>query len=267
MMGISMFLPNFLNPVAGISAEELALSLIGYTLNRVFSYIAFSVECLSTIIFTGALTMSNQEDQSPKDKIMMALAAILEKQPDKKVTTAALARNVGVSEAALYRHFASKAKIFEALIDYIEKTILSRINRILSETLPVADKLIQIMSLIFVFCEKNPGLSRILNGDALIGENPKLHKRVDHFFKAVETQMRKAVKKEEALALGNHTGINTTSSHPLLPLSNEKTVITLLMALLEGKIRQYIRTQFRQKPTELWHKQVNLIMPVLLFEK
>ena len=131
--------------------------------------------------------------QGKKDRkadILNHLAQMLESEPGSRITTAKLAVQVGVSEAALYRHFASKAKMFEALIAYAEDIIFERINRILSEQRGPWLSSQLIIGLVLTFCEKNPGITRLLMGDALLGEAPRLRPRVAQVFERLETQIR-----------------------------------------------------------------------------
>src|SRR5690554_2028561 len=107
---------------------------------------------------------------SRKEQILQSLAEMLEKAPGERITTAALARQVGVSEAALYRHFPSKARMFEGLIKFIEDTLFVRINRIMQEEQSTQRRCERILTLLLTFAEKNPGMTRLLTGDALAGE-------------------------------------------------------------------------------------------------
>jgi TetR/AcrR family transcriptional regulator len=132
----------------------------------------------------------NAKKPSRKDQILQSLVAILEQSPGGRITTAGLARHVGVSEAALYRHFPSKAKMFDALIEFIETTIFSRIAQILNEEEKAAARCEKILGLILTFCERNPGITRILTGDPLSGETDRLRQRVNQLFDRIETQLR-----------------------------------------------------------------------------
>ena len=113
-----------------------------------------------------------------REEILQALALMLENSPGSKITTAALAAEVGVSEAALYRHFPSKARMFDSLLDFIEESIFSRISTILDQPFSTQKKCEQITELVLQFAGKNPGICRILTGDALVGENDRLNKRL-----------------------------------------------------------------------------------------
>ena len=126
---------------------------------------------------------------SRREIILQTLAQMLESHPGQRVTTAALAQQVGVSEAALYRHFPSKTKMFEALIEFVEDTLFSRIRIILNEENAAAARCERMLSLIVNFAAKNPGLCRLLTGDALTGENERLRARTSQVFERLETQL------------------------------------------------------------------------------
>ena len=133
---------------------------------------------------------------SRKEQILQSLAHMLEAAPGGRITTAGLAREVGVSEAALYRHFPSKAKMFEGLISFIEEAIFSRINRIVEDG-QASDQVEQILTLLLAFTERNPGITRLLTGDALTGENARLHLRIQQFYDRVESQVKKVLRDAE----------------------------------------------------------------------
>ena len=120
----------------------------------------------------------SQRRSDRKDQILQTLAQMLEASPGSKITTAKLAANLGVSEAALYRHFPSKTRMFESLIDFVEETLFSRITQILNEESNQLTRCKKILTLFLVFCERNPGITRILSGDALTGEHERLRGRV-----------------------------------------------------------------------------------------
>lgn len=177
-----------------------------------------------------------------REQILQVLAAMLEKEPGGRITTAALAAQVGVSEAALYRHFPSKARMFEGLIGYIEETLFSRISRIIAEAEGAAQSCEQILWLVLGFAEKNPGISRVLNGDALAGETARLRTRASQIFERLETQLRQVLREAEV-----KEGLRTQ-----VTVSN---TAALLLAYVEGRISQFIRSDFRQAPTQGWDEQ------------
>ena len=133
---------------------------------------------------------------SRKEQILQALMEMLEDQ-NIRITTAALAKRVGVSEAALYRHFASKAQMFDALIEYVEDTIFSRAKMIQQQELTSLAQCQQIITLLLTFVERNAGISRILTGEALTGENERLTGRVNQLFEKLETQLKQILREAE----------------------------------------------------------------------
>mgnify|MGYP000029431372 CR=1 FL=1 len=135
--------------------------------------------------------MAGTRKTNRREEILQALAQMLESTDGaSRITTAKLAKQVGVSEAALYRHFPSKARMFEGLIEFIEETLFSRINKIINEEKDTATRCQLILHLILGFAEKNPGITRILNGDALMGEQDRLRERIAQLFERLETQMK-----------------------------------------------------------------------------
>jgi TetR/AcrR family transcriptional regulator len=182
-----------------------------------------------------------------RQQILEALAQMLEASPGSRITTAGLARQVGVSEAALYRHFPSKSKMFEGLIEFIEDTLFSRINIILGEEQTAAQRCEKMCMLLLVFSERNPGLTRILTGDALAGETERLHQRVAQLFDRFETQLKQVIREAEI-----REGLR-----PNIPLS---AAANLLMAAAEGRISQYVRSGFVRPPTADWNDQWALLM-------
>ena len=178
---------------------------------------------------------------SRKQQILHALMEMLE-DPNIRITTAALAKRVGVSEAALYRHFASKAQMFDALIEFVENTIFSRAKLIQQQELGALAKCQQILTLLLTFVERNAGISRILTGEALIGENERLGNRVNQLFEKLETQLKQSLREAEMRESWRTKDTPSSSAN-------------LLMAVVEGRIRQYSRTNFRHKPTATWADQ------------
>ncbi len=177
-----------------------------------------------------------------KQQILEALARMLEASPGERITTAGLARQVGVSEAALYRHFPSKTKMFEGLIEFIEETLFTRVGTIVAEEDTASRRCEKILLLLLAFSERNPGISRILTGDALSGETDRLHQRVVQLFERIETQLRQVLREAEL-----REGLR-----PRLPLP---AAANLMMALVEGRIAQFVRSGFRQLPTHHWPDQ------------
>ena len=186
-----------------------------------------------------------------REQILQALAHMLEHQAGQRITTKSLAAEVGVSEAALYRHFPSKARMFEGLIDFIEHTMLSRINLILSEEKDTLQRCEHMMQLLLVFAERNPGITRILTGDALQGEHERLRERVTHMFDKIESQL-KQVLRERRLREGVGFSVE------------EAQLANLLLAWVEGRLSQFVRSQFRLRPTANFETQWQFIHNQLL---
>lgn len=189
--------------------------------------------------------------QDRKQEILAALATMLETSPGQRITTARLASEVGVSEAALYRHFPSKAKMFEGLIDFTEDAILSRINQILENEKDTVNRCEMIVRLVLTFVERNPGITRILTGDALLGEHERLRGRVLGIFEKVEANL-KQVLRERRLREQVRGGLD------------EGMLANLVMAYADGKITQFVRSEFKRSPTEHFDEQWQTIAQQLL---
>lgn len=179
-----------------------------------------------------------------RQEILQTLAQMLEQNRGKHITTAALAKEVGVSEAALYRHFSSKGKMLEALIEFIEESIFTRVNRILAEESLLSRRIQQIMLLLLGFADKNPGISRLMQGDVLIGENKKLRARVSQIYDRLETQI-KQILREGSMKEEDRLPANETAR--------------LLMAVVEGRIAQFVRSDFRIAPMDGWVEQWGIL--------
>lgn len=190
--------------------------------------------------------MSEKEKLSRREQILQSLAQMLEVNPGQRITTAALAKEVGVSEAALYRHFPSKARMFEGLIGFIEETIFSRVTVITNSESDGVKQCEQILTLLLAFVEKNPGMARILTGDALAGETDRLRQRINQFFERLETQIKQLLREAEATQ-----GLRTVQP--------TGTSANLMLAAAEGRIRQFVRTEFRRKPSEQWQDQWSIL--------
>ncbi|MDG2278337.1 MAG: nucleoid occlusion factor SlmA [Pseudomonadales bacterium] len=185
-----------------------------------------------------------------RQQILEALALMLQNHPGDRITTANLAEAVGVSEAALYRHFPSKAKMLEGLIAFAEDTLFSRINMILSEQPEAYDRCRNIIFLILSFVERNPGFARLFVGDALAGETERLRARMHQLMNRVETQLR--------LVLREHN-----ARQPSLPSIQINAGANLLLAYAEGRILQFVRSNFNDPPTKEWETQWTSIAKAL----
>lgn len=191
-----------------------------------------------------------QNKQSRRQAILEALATQLELYPGQRITTAQLAESLGVSEAALYRHFPSKARMFEGLIEFSEDTVFGLIRRILDEDNNAVSRCEKIMALMLGFSAKNPGISSVLVGIALTGETERLRQRVSQFFDRLETQFRQILRERElTLAQAGGRPVNETAN--------------LLLSIIEGRLQQFVRSGFRQSPLQGWEQQWQLISTVL----
>jgi len=179
---------------------------------------------------------------SRKEHILQSLARMLESSPGERITTAALAREVGVTEAALYRHFPSKARMFEGLIAFIEETLFTRITRILEDEASAARRCEKILALLLAFAEKNPGMTRLLTGDALQGETERLRVRISQLFDRLEAQLKQILREAQ---------IRENLKCAVSP----SVMATLLMASAEGRLMQFVRSEFKRLPTQHWEEQ------------
>lgn len=186
--------------------------------------------------------MNTHNKKPRRQQILEALAHMLEVNPGARITTAALAKEVGVSEAALYRHFPSKSKMYEGLIEFIEETIFSRISLINGESEKSLERAEKILHLLLAFSERNPGITRILTGDALAGETDRLRARVVQLFERLETHLRQIFRDGE-LKEGLHFGMSVLETS------------ALLMAVVDGKMSHYVRSEFKRLPTDAWTQQ------------
>ena len=188
-----------------------------------------------------------------REQILQTLAEMLESSPGNKITTAKLAANLGVSEAALYRHFPSKTRMYESLIDFVEDTLFTRITQILNEESNQLARCKNILMLYLIFCERNPGITRILSGDALMGEHERLRDRASQVYDRIETQLRQCLRLAE-VEEGWRTAI------PVNVAAN------MLLATAEGRVAQFVRSSFAQSPTEGWDDQWRISTSALAIE-
>src|SRR5215469_5714737 len=185
-------------------------------------------------------TARKKEPGERRRNILEMLAAMLENPRGDKVTTAALAARHDVSEAALYRHFASKAQMFEGLIEFIESTLFTLVNRITSETTDGVAQATQITSVLLGFAEKNPGMTRVLIGDALVNEDERLQTRMNQLYDRIEASLRQSLKIAQA---GN--------SWPGDPVTDANA----LLAFVVGRWMLFAKSGFKRSPQEGWDAQ------------
>ena len=174
-------------------------------------------------------------------QILQALAAMLEQPGAERVTTAALAARLEVSEAALYRHFASKAQMFEALIEFIEHSIFALVNQITANPVDATEsrrQALRILTVLLQFGEKNPGMTRVMVGDALVFENERLQQRMNQFFDKIEASLR------QCLRLAGGDGASAT------PTVDATVQASVMAAFAMGRLQRFARSGFRRLPTE-----------------
>jgi len=171
-------------------------------------------------------------------QILQTLAGMLEQPGAERITTAALAAKLDVSEAALYRHFASKAQMFEGLIEFIETSVFTLINQIVEREPSAHLQARKITTVVLQFGEKNPGMTRVMVGDALVFEHERLNARMSQFFDRVESQLRQSLR-AAAEAAGSST-----------PTVDAQALASALTALVIGRLQRYARSGFKRAPTE-----------------
>ena len=182
-------------------------------------------------------------------QILQALAAMLEQPGAERVTTAALAARLDVSEAALYRHFASKAQMFEGLIDFIEQSVFTLVNQILErEGATGAQQAAKILTLLVQFAERNPGMTRVMVGDALVFENERLQQRMNQFFDKIEATLRQVLR-------GAATADGSTT-----PTVDAQVRAAALTAFVVGQLQRFARSGFRRAPSEHLEATIALIV-------
>ena len=169
-------------------------------------------------------------------QILQTLANMLEQPGGERVTTAALAARIGVSEAALYRHFASKAQMFEGLIEFVEQSCMGLIRQVTDREPAGPAQAARIVSLILQFAEKNPGMCRVMTGDALILENERLQERVNLLMDKIEAQLRQSLRE--------------TMADSATPTVDVQVAASVTLAFLLGRLQRHVRTGFARKPTE-----------------
>lgn len=177
-----------------------------------------------------------EQKSSRREAILQALVELLEADPGMRITTAGLARTVGVTEAALYRHFPSKRKMFESLIEFAEEAVFSRCQVILQEQDDARVRLRQLVHLVLVFAERNPGLCCVLDGAALVGEDAGLRKRASQFFDRLETQVRQVLKEGEI-------------RQGLRPRTSPARGADWVLVFVEGRIQRFVRSSFTRTPS------------------
>jgi TetR/AcrR family transcriptional regulator len=183
-------------------------------------------------------------------QILQVLARMLEDPKGEKVTTAALAKQLEVSEAALYRHFASKAQMFEGLIEFIEQTVFGLINKITGEEESGLKQLHAILASLLGFAEKNPGMTRVLIGDALVNEDDRLQARINQLHDRLEATFKQCLR----VAATQDPATGSQAAADPGPQAN------LLLCYVIGRWQQFAKSGFKRLPSELWDKQWPLLV-------
>ena len=181
-----------------------------------------------------------------KLQILQTLAAMLEQPKGEKITTAALAAKLEVSEAALYRHFASKAQMFEGLIDFIESTVFGLINQISEQQENGLSQVQAITSMLLNFAERNPGMTRVLIGDALVNEDERLQLRMNQFIERVELAIKQALRIAVMQGEARESEVAARAG--------------LITSLVVGKWHRFAKSGFKQNPSENAQAQIGLLV-------
>ena len=180
-----------------------------------------------------------------KQQILETLAKMLESPKREKITTASLAAKLDVSEAALYRHFASKAQMFEGLIIFIEETVFGLINKICTEETDGQKQIQRIISMLLAFAEKNPGMTRVLIGDALVNEDEKLQLRINQMNDRIEVTLKQSLRIAETQT-GNK--------------GDAEAQANLMACYVQGRWQQYVKSGFKRKPMEFIQQQMTSLI-------
>ena len=171
-------------------------------------------------------------------QILQALATMLEQPGAERITTSALAARLDVSEAALYRHFASKAQMFEGLIEFIEQSVFSLVNQITEREANPAVRTRKLVVMVLQFAEKNRGMTRVMVGDALVFENERLQERMNQFFDKLESSLKQSLR-DAATANGAAT-----------PTVDAQVRASVIVAFMAGRLQRFARSGFRRLPSE-----------------
>ena len=173
-----------------------------------------------------------------REQILQTLAGMLEQPGSERITTALLATRLEVSEAALYRHFASKAQMFEGLIDFIEHSVFGLVNQIAEREGEGAHKAARMVTVLLQFGERNPGMARVMVGDALVFENERLHQRMNQLFERIESVLRQVLR---AAAEAHQSAT---------PTADAQVRAAVLMAFALGQLQRFTRSGFKRSPLD-----------------
>ena len=182
-----------------------------------------------------------------KLQILQTVAQMLEQPKSEKITTAALAERLDISEAALYRHFASKAQMFEGLIEFIEQTVFGLINKITQEEKSGVKQVEEIVAMLFNFAQKNRGMTRVLTGDALVNENERLQQRINQLLDRIEATLKQSLRIAATQGeLGEAVDVGAYSN--------------LLVCYVIGRWQQFAKSGFTREPMAQWPAQLSILL-------
>ena len=184
---------------------------------------------------TPAVARKRPKPGERRVQILEALATMLEQPGAERITTAALAARLDVSEAALYRHFASKAQMFEGLIEFIEQSVFTLINQITERDAAGPSQAGRIVTMLIQFAEKNPGMTRVMVGDALVFENERLQHRMNQFFDKVESSLKQSLR---------------LTADAAAPTVDAQVRASVLAAFIVGRLQRFARSGFKRAPSE-----------------
>jgi TetR/AcrR family transcriptional regulator len=190
--------------------------------------------------------MATTKPGERKLQILQTLAAMLEQPKGEKITTAALAARLDVSEAALYRHFASKAQMFEGLIEFIETTVFGLINQISEQQENGLSQVQAITGMLLNFAERNPGMTRVLIGDALVNEDERLQNRMNQFVERVELALKQSLRVAATQGQAREAEVTIRAN--------------LIMAMVIGRWHRYAKSGFKINPTDNVQDQMAMLL-------
>ena len=179
-------------------------------------------------------------------QILQTLALMLEQPGADRITTAALAAQLGVSEAALYRHFASKTQMFEGLIDFIDNSLSGLIQQVVQRDAQASHKAMQVLQVVLHFAEKNPGMTRVMVGDALVFEDERLQQRINHIFDRLESVLRQVLREDAPASM--------------TPTVDAQIQAAALVSFVLGSMQRYVRSGFKRSPVVHLEKAVTLFV-------
>ena len=186
-----------------------------------------------------------------KNQILQTLAQMLERPVAERVTTAALAKRLDVSEAALYRHFSGKAQMFEGLIDFVESTLFALINKITTDEKSGVRQVEAVISVLLGFAQKNRGMTRVLIGDALVNEDDALQQRINQLHERLEATLRQSLR-------------FAVTQNEIAPDADLGAQANLAISFVIGRWHQFAKSGFKRDPTEMWAKQWKQLMEGVL---